>query len=59
MFVRDALYKIEITDKVKLSNEEKLEGIEEFITTFLLSPSSLATLYRQIKVIGFCKWNFF
>ncbi len=28
MFIRDALYKIEITDKVKISNEEKLEGLK-------------------------------
>lgn len=29
MFVRDALYKIEITDKVKISSEEKLEGLKK------------------------------
>ena len=28
MFVRDALYKIEISDKIKLSGEEKLEGLK-------------------------------
>lgn len=28
MFVRDVLYKIEITDKINLSDEEKLEGLK-------------------------------
>lgn len=33
MFVRDALYKIEITDKIKLSEEEKLEGLKRIYFT--------------------------
>ena len=28
MFVRDALYKIEIADKIKITNEEKLKGLK-------------------------------
>lgn len=29
MFVRDALYKIEITDKIKITDEEKIEGLKK------------------------------
>lgn len=38
MFVRDALYKIEITDKVTITDKEKSEGLRRIYTNLILEP---------------------
>jgi parvulin-like peptidyl-prolyl isomerase len=55
MFVRDALYKIEVTDKIKLSDEKKLEGLKRIYFNLDLDvlhfndSVSAAKVYKLIK----------
>ncbi len=55
MFVRDALYKIEITDKIKITDEEKIEGLKRINSNLnfdvLKFPDSVSAwnIYGQLK----------
>lgn len=54
MFVRDALYKIEITDKVKISNEERIEGIRKIYNDLHVEPlkfNDSVSAYRAYQLL--------
>ena len=55
MFVRDALYKIEITDKIKLSNEEKLEGLRRIYYDLFLEPIQISDSLSAIRIYQLLK----
>ena len=50
MFVRDALYKIEITDKIKISNKEKLEGLKRIYLNLDLDVMLFADSASALKI---------
>lgn len=55
MFVRDALYKIEITDKIKISDQEKIDGLKKIYYNLQLDliqqadSSKAFGIYNSIK----------
>ncbi len=50
MFVRDALYKIEITDKIGLSEKEKLEGLKKIYFDLNLDVMHFADSISALKI---------
>ena len=55
MFVRDALYKIEITDKIKITNEEKLEGLRRIYFNLDLEPLQFNDSLSAIRIYQLLK----
>src|SRR3990172_6349651 len=55
MFVRDALYKIEITDKIKITNEEKLEGLRRIYFNLDLEPLQFSDSLSAIRIYQLLK----
>ncbi len=55
MFVRDALYKIEITDKIKITNEEKLEGLRRIYFKLNLEPMQFSDSLFAIRIYQLLK----
>ena len=55
MFVRDALYKIEITDKIKITNEEKLEGLRRIYSNLNLEPIQISDSLSAIRLYQLLK----
>lgn len=49
MFVRDALYKIEITDKIKFTDEEKLEALKRIYTCLDLDVLRFTDSVKAVK----------
>jgi parvulin-like peptidyl-prolyl isomerase len=50
MFVRDALYKTEITDKIKITDEEKLEGLRRIYFNLNLEPIQISDSISAIRI---------
>jgi parvulin-like peptidyl-prolyl isomerase len=50
MFVRDALYKIEITDKIKITDEEKLEGLKRISSNLNLDVIYFSDSLSALKI---------
>ncbi|NWF88685.1 MAG: peptidyl-prolyl cis-trans isomerase [Ignavibacteriaceae bacterium] len=55
MYVRDALYKIEITDKIKITDQERLEGLQRIYNNLVLDvlkfkdSASANEIYSRLK----------
>jgi len=50
MFVRDALYKIEITDKINISDEKKLEGVKRIYINLNVDVILFADSVSALKI---------
>lgn len=50
MFVRDALYKIEITDRVSITDEERFEGLRRIYHSLVLDPLKFSDSITALKI---------
>lgn len=50
MFVRDALYKIEITDRISITDEERFEGLRRIYHSLLLDPLKFLDSISALRI---------